>query len=1185
MLQKEIKIPGIGGMDLDTVDSLLAPNNTRKLWNGRRTRSNSGETGSVHNILGTSLIDNSVSFSENAKTVGVIQNERSQTIIYFVADENRGSGIFEYSHRQESIQTVLFNESALKISYKSKIHGFIVNDLLYWNDSINGMFKVNLTKAKLYTSGDTTNGYPIIDEQTLSFYKRPPIQRIVPEYMTDDTKMTNNLRGRLFQFRYSFVYDDNEESRASVISTVNFPEGDMDFSGEIAGQLYKNNVLKLSLYSGHHTVVKIKIYARQGNNGLWGLVETIDKKDKGITDNSFFDYKFYNDKTLNIVSQDEINILFDKIPNKQNRIAYLHTNQIALAGIQEGYNKVSGLNINLTPKLNATDPVAKGGEVNKWVGYDDMIEVEESYYADTYISGEMIDGFDANNLPAVNNLIVVNINGKEKTFLVDSQTAADAGTFRQKVNTFINENFDGYVSQTAMTTISGNPISASQLFVYYDYDNSQHFQISLTEYHTVSNIFKPYTCFKSGASHPFGIVYYDENFRSGFVNEIDRVYLPFITENNADQYFSGQKTQNLLYSIQWEINHKPPVWAKYYQFVYGLDTDVLSFRQYIINGLINADNNTLALKLKDSQTAIDISPLQNHKDVNSGTQYDYSFPNSSIEPYSFNKGDRIRFLTKAKTDFSSGDGLGDLLNYYLDIEILDYIIDKKEQTSGDPIITHVLIVQKIDATQFPDIGENSLVEIYTPKKEQDEIIYHETGGIHLILNPGTDKRAHQGDTANQVFDDSGNQTSPAKGEFTKGDAYFLSTVFDKNLSANQGSAAVSIVESASASNFYDQKIYDIGRINIVSDNFVGQTLPIVRLSGKYFEGTQINRLSTFDATMESYLSSEFGEITGLVESGYVLKAIQEHKVTSFYIGREGLQLAGGNELQVGSNSVLSRSRPSITDFGSQHPESILLNGSYIYFVDVSKGVIVRNDNNGNIPISDGYIRSEISKICNQIKDAQEPKILTSLNPITNEIMFTFGGKDINGNEIDYGTYIFSENDKKWDSVFQYSDDNQKTPEYFAYIGKDYVSFLNGKLWHHETNAERNNFYGIQKPVKIELIFNKTVGYAKLFKTIEVIGKGDWYCPDDIYISIPKEYSVIGREQNSKLSKDNFHRLAGKRYAAFQKDINTYEKSPFFSLKNGKDLKGQLIYLTLVNESPEDSNLSEVLIGYQYMQLT
>lgn len=78
---------------------------------------------------------------------------------------------------------------------------------------------------------------------------------------------------------------------------------------------------------------------------------------------------------------------------------------------------------------------------------------------------------------------------------------------------------------------------------------------------------------KAGVNHDFGIVYYDERGRNGFVNELGSVYVKHISEREK----RGRSEIKLNLK---GLTH--PSWAKDFGIVYGGNQDILDFKQYSV---------------------------------------------------------------------------------------------------------------------------------------------------------------------------------------------------------------------------------------------------------------------------------------------------------------------------------------------------------------------------------------------------------------------------------------------------------------------------------------------------------------------------------------------------------------------------------------------------------------------------
>ena len=86
-----------------------------------------------------------------------------------------------------------------------------------------------------------------------------------------------------------------------------------------------------------------------------------------------------------------------------------------------------------------------------------------------------------------------------------------------------------------------------------------------------------YMSFKTNASHSFGIVYYDERGRHGFVNPLPDVFVP----GYSDEERSGGKGS---VNIKFDLNFPAPQWAKNFKIVYGGNNSISDFIQYSAGG-------------------------------------------------------------------------------------------------------------------------------------------------------------------------------------------------------------------------------------------------------------------------------------------------------------------------------------------------------------------------------------------------------------------------------------------------------------------------------------------------------------------------------------------------------------------------------------------------------------------------
>lgn len=151
-------------------------------------------------------------------------------------------------------------------------------------------------------------------EENINAAKAPPACEPLVKVISDDTKEYNNISGLVFQFRVSYIFDDDEQSTLGPISHIPFD------SISCSPQLVDNTLNgieidftdeRLNNLSSLSTIKKVALYVRQGNDGRWKLITTLEQQDFGIEKNTF---RFFNDSVASVISDREADIPFDSIP-------------------------------------------------------------------------------------------------------------------------------------------------------------------------------------------------------------------------------------------------------------------------------------------------------------------------------------------------------------------------------------------------------------------------------------------------------------------------------------------------------------------------------------------------------------------------------------------------------------------------------------------------------------------------------------------------------------------------------------------------------------------------------------------------------------------------------------------------------------------------------------------------------
>ena len=152
--------------------------------------------------------------------------------------------------------------------------------------------------------------------------------------------------------------------------------------------------------------------------------------------------------------------------------------------------------------------------------------------------------------------------------------------------------------------------------------------------------------FKAGSLYRFGVVYYDEYNRSGFVNEIGSGYVGWY--NNEDRRTapgSELTTENSSFgpaSFRINFSQQPvPSWAKTYQIVTPGSATVADFVQYTVGGAF--------LKRKGEIDSASTRPLDEESKqiyISLDTLTKYRSDRSTFREYSFTEGDKLRVVSR-----------------------------------------------------------------------------------------------------------------------------------------------------------------------------------------------------------------------------------------------------------------------------------------------------------------------------------------------------------------------------------------------------------------------------------------------------------------------------------------------------------------------------------------------------------
>ena len=290
--------------------------------------------GAVSNSLGNSIVTNIQQLIEdeglvyvgaNAKTIGVITYEADNLIYWLVASDNFDA-IFEYSEIFQVTTIVLLcskasptTSSTLNFSKNYPVTGinFIPiskgeGPFLYWTDGLNPPRRINISRAKGYTTDDSKIAFDI------DVILRPPLYSPKIDLSIDNAIQTsNNIEDKFIYFSYRFKYKDNQYSSLSPFSSVAFHANGFSYdynTGDNKGMTNKYNKVDVTFDTGNEFVEQIQVLYFDTYRLNVYIVDNYDKSDIGIDDESRYSITFNASKIYTPLESSEVTRLFDNVP-------------------------------------------------------------------------------------------------------------------------------------------------------------------------------------------------------------------------------------------------------------------------------------------------------------------------------------------------------------------------------------------------------------------------------------------------------------------------------------------------------------------------------------------------------------------------------------------------------------------------------------------------------------------------------------------------------------------------------------------------------------------------------------------------------------------------------------------------------------------------------------------------------
>ena len=506
--------------------------------------------------------------------------------------------------------------------------------------------------------------------------------------------------------------------------------------------------------------------------------------------------------------------------------------------------------------------------------------------------------------------------------------------------------------------------------------------------------------FKTEANHDFGIVYYDQRGRHGFVNHLDTVFI--------DGYSSVERGAALYgpAHVRIQINHDPPEWAHHYKIVYSGNSTVKDFVQYTAGGAFTK-NTGQEISEANSNIYVSLNYLQGHP-VSYVSAFGARTPEGGLNFYKFSPGDKLRVI-------SYGSSTNRQYPYDVEFEVVDLVKlgDTEnplwaagevppENTKGDFVILknnpNAYGFSHADVFSGSDFwDQNVVIELRTPQKERnlDDLIYYEIGKTYAVVVDSDDTLIHQN----------------ADIEIDKGDVWFRPVavnvreesngVFQDIIQTESGgddilsdSNFVSVLlEATSASDLFRSDNSFIGRPNAIFED-ASETVRESTITHSKPSNPESNKhsYSSFNYTTGNFkdLSEIHGGIQYMCAQGDQIVVIQRDKVSLVPVGKNILSDASGNQSLISSAAVLGEAivYPGFSGCDTD-PSSVYDSGEVVYFANKSVSEIYRWSKSGVEVISDKGMTAMFRAMFKaHIAADNEIRVVGGYDPLKKEYLLT-----------------------------------------------------------------------------------------------------------------------------------------------------------------------------------------------------
>ncbi len=1136
--------------------------------------------------MGNTLFGYDLPFGVN-KVIGHYEDRVKNRIYYFVWNSEGYHLILYYDKTNDIIDTLVINLTdtgdvdVLNFDPSYRVNGINIlyraeGDLLFWTDGLNQPRKMNVLSI-------IEDVYGVITDYILNVITIPPDVQPLAEYDDDGAVNINNLRKGLFQFAERFVYDDFEKSVLGAYSALPLPVGILDTNTE--ADPTKNNVIRVTIPTGHKNVSKLQLFARQSLGASYGdffLIATLDKAALSIADDSTYTFDFYNDSAYVTLDVTEAIQLQDLVPDIAKAQELPNGNVLAYGNITEGLDRIT-LDVDVTVTAITADTshpddsipyyawnsrysfgiqyFTVEGKTNGTISTVTMnIRTPEYSLSSGDPTIPQIE-FHINNRPpiwAAYYQLVRTRNLSEATMLLWASNVTDKDTKYAYIGI---SNINQFIAEEPVTsTVLG--------YTFKDGDRIQFLQVIGA------------STALSGKDYAIVGVVTDPAVNSTVYNgQFVKIQLP-TTDGTFD--FGGEDFAQYLINL---YTPTKPVGT-------GLNTFYEFGERYAIGDIGEAtryhfgksQNQTPNL----SQPAIII--------LTAGDVY--------FRPRSIPVGVVANFTENTA---SNGDGAATIGFSFVDqtypTTTFTFGSSPNQDLAGFNIATNT-------DRQIITINTPSLTGYFFRIKGifRFTVPIDSTFNLYLQTNEATitdlipSQSFTEGSTHEYAIDQTFGVNTTALRVFilqssSSGGAGAKTYIASDFTITDISEALAPFIQDFNFIDTASTAVNSNGRASAIDENARSTNFPtLVRFSEAYQQDTNINGTNRFFPENQDTYDRGYGNIQKFFIEKRYLYVFHQFNIGVVPVLTQIVRDVSGNPLEANSDILLNKiTYPYQGQYGIGNcPESFAFAKGAMYGVDNNKGVVWRLSQDGIIPLSilyktNAFFVSALALFKEDYNNGNpppdtgiytgNPTVLGMFNGYTNKYFVAL--EEINRYDSDGGLiqhqepYTLQFNETR-DASEGFESFCSFHPEMMACLDNFMVTFKGGQMWKHQPYTYLN-FYGENFDAYITPIFLTPALEKKTFIGLAQEGSQVWECPE-IATSVD---SYPGTKQSSSLIPQAFNQLEGMYHASLLRDVN----SPG-GLYNGYSLKGVYIIIKfLITQTPTFAYINLVSLKFIDSQLT